>query len=483
LTGLAIREFSIDDQMRFAHWSQDFNPMHTDALQARRTQAGEPVVHGIHLLLWALDALSAEHPNLPKTCRFRVKFGKFVPLDEPVSAELVHIGPEGVLIKICVSGAQRSSIKIEFESMTGEAIDLPAPLDRLDTFSHKPTTLSFEELDGRSGYVPFPVNHDQAEELFPATAQWLGTRRIAALAASTRLVGMVCPGLHSIYAELSFSTCPDSVPDELLSFQVNQTDPRFRLAFMDIGGGGLTGTVKSIARTPPVEQATMQSLSRQIGPSEFSGSIALIIGGSRGLGELTAKMIASGGGHVIITWRSGKDDAEKVAQEIRAAGGKCETVPYDVYKPVREQLSCLTESPTHAYYFATPAIFRPQAGTFVPSRLEDFLSVYVNGFWELSQALRERSPQLSLFYPSSVSVADRPAGMTEYSMAKAAGEILCADMNKTMAPMRVTTSRLPRLPTDQTATIRTVETACPVETMLPLVREVQSWPKVAQKIN
>jgi NAD(P)-dependent dehydrogenase (short-subunit alcohol dehydrogenase family) len=251
---------------------------------------------------------------------------------------------------------------------------------------------------------------------------------------------------------------------------------------MGICGGGVTGTVTSIARTPPVEQATMQALSGRVDPSEFRDSVALIIGGSRGLGELTAKLIASGGGRVIITWKSGKDDAERVAEEIRSAGGQCETIPYDVYKPAKEQLSSLTQAPTHAYYFATPAIFRPQAGTFVPNRLQDFLAVYVDGFWQLSQALRELRPQISLFYPSSVSVTERPAGMTEYSMAKAAGEILCADMNTTMAPTRITVSRLPRLPTDQTATIRTVETASPIETMLPLVREVQACPNGIEEI-
>jgi len=221
----------------------------------------------------------------------------------------------------------------------------------------------------------------------------------------------------------------------------------------------------------------MQRISKEISPTEFEGSVALIIGGSRGLGELTAKMIAAGGGQVIVTWKAGKEDAENVAQEIRTAGKKCEVVPYDVNKPAREQLGGLTQAPTHAYYFATPTIFRPQAETFVPSRLENFLSVYVHAFWELSQVLRELRPQLSLFYPSSVFVADRPAGMTEYSMAKAAGEVLCADMNNTMAPLRVTVSRLPRLPTDQTATIRAVETACPIETMLPIIRDIQSWPK------
>lgn len=67
--------------------------------------------------------------------------------------------------------------------------------------------------------------------------------------------------------------------------------------------------------------------------------------------------------------------------------------------------------------------------------------------------------------------------MTEYTMAKVAGEALCSDMNEAFAPMHVTQSRLPRLPTDQTASLTDVPTADPVETLLPIIREVQSWPR------
>ena len=44
-------------------------------------------------------------------------------------------------------------------------------------------------------------------------------------------------------------------------------------------------------------------------PGEFANVRALVIGGSRGLGEITAKIIAAGGGDVWITYRRGKEDA------------------------------------------------------------------------------------------------------------------------------------------------------------------------------
>ena len=56
---LAVRKFTSADQIQFATVSGDCNPMHVDAVQARRMQSGAPVVHGIHLLLWALDSYAA----------------------------------------------------------------------------------------------------------------------------------------------------------------------------------------------------------------------------------------------------------------------------------------------------------------------------------------------------------------------------------------------------------------------------------------
>ena len=173
---------------------------------------------------------------------------------------------------------------------------------------------------------------------------------------------------------------------------------------------------------------------------------------------MTAKLLAAGGARVVITYRVGSDEAEAVAHDIRSAGGVCETLAYDASLPAEPQLAGLGEAPTHAYYFATPTIFGAQSALFERARLDTFLDVYVDGFLDLAQALRARRKDVSLFYPSSVYVAERPRGMLEYAMAKAAGETLCSEMNQAWPPLRVTVDRLPRLPTDQTASV--MEAAC-----------------------
>ena len=108
--------------------------------------------------------------------------------------------------------------------------------------------------------------------MFPAASDWLGPRRVAGLAASTLLVGMVCPGLHSMYSSLTVRACEEPATENRLGFRVVRTDPRFRVVRSAITGGGWVGAVESFARLPPVPQAPSHELAGVVGPTEFAGS-------------------------------------------------------------------------------------------------------------------------------------------------------------------------------------------------------------------
>lgn len=57
--------------------------------------------------------------------------------------------------------------------------------------------------------------------------------------------------------------------------------------------------------------------------------IALITGGSRGLGRNTALAVARSGGDVVLTYRSNADEAQAVVAEIEALGRKAVTLQLD----------------------------------------------------------------------------------------------------------------------------------------------------------
>jgi hypothetical protein len=66
--------------------------------------------------------------------------------------------------------------------------------------------------------------------------------------------------------------------------------------------------------------------------------------------------------------------------------------------------------------------------------------------------------------------------MTEYAMAKAAGELLCADMNRFMSGIHVDFARLPSLATDQNPSMTPLEVEPTFDVMPPIVRRVQLRP-------
>ncbi len=473
---LAERTFTEADQARFAAVSGDRNPVHLDAVLARRTQAGQPVVHGVHMVLWGLDALARSEPALPPIRRLRVQFKHFAAVDEAVAATSTRTEASFIL-RFIAGGMTIAQLVVDFglavhvaEAPSGELVAAPA----------EARDLTFEAMAGMSGRLAFASPPEAIAEMFPAASAWMGPRRVAALAATTLLVGMVCPGLHSIYAGLTLEACDESVLEDRLSFRVTATDPRVRSVSMTATGGGFAGAVQGYARLPPTQQASLQDLANLVEPGEFGGAVALIIGGSRGLGEVTAKLLAAGGARVAISYRVGAAEAEAVAREIRSIGGACEALAFDASLPAEPQLAGLAVAPTHVYYFATPKIFRAQSTLFARARLDAFLNLYVEGFLNLAEALKARRADVSLFYPSSVAVSDRPRGMLEYAMAKAAGETLCAEMNQAWPPLHVTVDRLPRLRSDQTASVIGASLPSPAGRLLSFVRETQSWPRKAE---
>jgi 3-oxoacyl-[acyl-carrier protein] reductase len=63
---------------------------------------------------------------------------------------------------------------------------------------------------------------------------------------------------------------------------------------------------------------------------DLSGKVALVTGGSRGIGRSVAEALAAQGAHVVLTYVKGEDEAKKAVEAITARGGKAEAVGFDV---------------------------------------------------------------------------------------------------------------------------------------------------------
>ena len=212
---LARRTFTMADQLRYATISGDRNPMHLDAVLARRTQAAVPVVHGIHLLLWTLDVLALASFGQPPIRRLTARFNRFVTIDEMVTLVIAKRNEVNsrfdLVLDLVMAGLTVAQIM---------AASAHPPVRTRSRFSAKPFpppggTVQFDirargraVSEARLGEQPASV-----AAIFPSASVWLGSCRVAALVGSCLLVGMVCPGLHSIYGSLAVDTYDEQDPD------------------------------------------------------------------------------------------------------------------------------------------------------------------------------------------------------------------------------------------------------------------------------
>lgn len=449
--------------------------MHMDVVAARRTHAGQPVVHGIHVVLWALETLVHKGNLQQPIAQIKVRFQKLIYVGDVVTLEVVRQDIAGISLQLCVDNLTVSSINIGFGEPLSVATSSQSP-DAIppSTWPEKPSNLSLTDIKRASGWLAFARDIKAAARSFSGLSAAIGSQRVSALACLSRLVGMVCPGMHSTFFSLTVRAIEPPGAHDVIRYEVTSVHDQFRLVKQTVEGGGWSGTIESIARIPPVAQPTVEELAGSVLGGEFRQTNALVIGGSRGLGELTAKLIVAGGGTVTITYAIGRDDAIEVQRQIREWGGKCEVLQYDATLPAASQFAQLGSAPTSLYYFATTPIFFRKTRLYTPAVFEKFYRVYAEGFYEVcTSALRDSKPGSSVFYPSSIAVEDHPLDMTEYAMAKAAGEILCGDLARSNEGFRFIVERLPRMLTDQTATVMPIKTIAPLEVLLPIVRRME----------
>jgi NAD(P)-dependent dehydrogenase (short-subunit alcohol dehydrogenase family) len=125
--------------------------------------------------------------------------------------------------------------------------------------------------------------------------------------------------------------------------------------------------------------------------------IALITGGSRGLGRSTALQLAARGVHSILTYRSAKLEADAVVAQIEALGARALALPLDVGQSsgfaafaaqVKAELAARWQRDTfdHLVNNAGLGAHAALADT-TPAQFDEMMNVHVKGPFFLTQAL------------------------------------------------------------------------------------------------
>ena len=465
-----------EKQRLFAQLSGDHNPMHIDPVYSLRLMYGQPVVHGMHLLLITLEAglkdISGKWRLENLTCRF------FNPTF--IQAEFkvhLHQNNEGVVF---FEGKSENSILFsgEFKLMT---IAPEVPLsDVIVEHQNPPFSRPLEFADSDASLfeesLTLTFNRLTAESLFPHIINKLIHADLALILACTRTIGMKCPGLHSIFAGISLSRNQDSAlmqskPDA--NFKCSHYDERFGLINLRVISSQLTGDLTAFFRPKPVNQISYKQCLNLVIHNEFESTNAIVIGGSRGIGEATSKLLSAGGGNVLLTYRASKTEAFRIKEELAQSEGEIHPFQFDVSSKDFEALTKQIERyrPSHLFYFASPKIVPGTLSNVSTARINELMSCYVYDFIRVTQKLIELGVR-TVMYPSSSFLDELPPNFPEYIISKACGEAAVKLLQESNKHVKFWAPRIPKLATDQTSEFNNSHLKRAEDIMMPILREM-----------
>lgn len=453
---MVTKRFTLLDQLAFANLSQDHNPIHVDPVIARRRIYGQPVVHGVNALLWSLAMLAKRLARPMLIDGLNCVFIKPIVLEADTAALIDLIGPNKAKLEIFQFGNAIARFTIEYrddESWLSGSLPEPWPTIATRDCQTIPVEVAAESLATLSGSLELFLNVSETNSMYgPCLLDIFGQSQIAEIIVLTRLVGMHVPGLHSLFTEIKLKRSPS--PDTVgLFYEVMDFDTRFNLATIACRSPRFESWLKAFLSPSAVKQAAYADILLKVGQLDVSSQRALIIGGSRGLGEVTAKFLAAGGADVLLTYSTGLDDAKAVVNDVVSHGGKACALRCDVSGPMDAALSAFSAfMPTHVYFFATPYIFSGHKDNFSYVKFQGFSDCYIDAFNKILQPLIAAGTR-NFFYPSTVAIDEMPPAMGEYVVAKAAAEAYCKWMIQNQPQLTIFTPRLPRLATDQTVSV------------------------------
>lgn len=190
------------------------------------------------------------------------------------------------------------------------------------------------------------------------------------------------------------------------------------------------------------------------GNSSLAGKVALITGGSRGIGAAIAKRLARQGAAIAITYTSNSNSAEEVVGIIRAAGGKAIAIQAnsaktdDIKHAVAEtakQLGGLDILVNNAGVATMAAI-----DEFAEADFDHLLAVNVKGvFIAVQESLRHMKAGGRIINIGSINAEIVPfPGMSVYSLSKGAIATFTRGLARDLGARGITVNNIQPGPVD-----------------------------------
>jgi 3-oxoacyl-[acyl-carrier protein] reductase len=209
---------------------------------------------------------------------------------------------------------------------------------------------------------------------------------------------------------------------------------------------------------------------------KLEGKIALITGGSRGIGAAIAKRLARDGAKVAITYSKGADAAASVVREIEREGGKAIAIQADATDAKAAKAAVEKTVAT----FGKLDVLVNNAGTAIPKPFEEttleeldrVLDINVRGVFLATQAALKHMKSGSRIIMIGSSVGERVLvpGLVPYSATKGAVKIFTQALSREVANRNITVNNVQPGPIDTDLNPATSDWAVPQKAATALNR-------------
>jgi 3-oxoacyl-[acyl-carrier protein] reductase len=187
---------------------------------------------------------------------------------------------------------------------------------------------------------------------------------------------------------------------------------------------------------------------------KLEGKIALITGGSRGIGAAIATRLAADGAKVAITYTKGADAAASVVKEIERAGGKAIAIQADAADAEAGKAAVEKTVAT----FGRLDVLVNNAGTAIPKTFEEttleemdrVLDINVRGVFVATQAALKhmKSGGRIIMVGSAVGERVLVPGLVPYSATKGAVKIFTQALSREVGSRGITVNNVQPGPID-----------------------------------
>jgi 3-oxoacyl-[acyl-carrier protein] reductase len=187
---------------------------------------------------------------------------------------------------------------------------------------------------------------------------------------------------------------------------------------------------------------------------KLEGKVALVTGGSRGIGAAIAKRLAADGAHVAITYAKGASAASEVVKAIEHDGGKAVAIQADAANV--EAVKAAVEKTVAI--FGQLDVLVNNAGTAIPKTFEEttleemdrVIDINVRGTLATTQAALKHMKSGGRIISIGSAVGDRvqTPGLVAYSATKGAVKIFTQALSREVGGRGITVNNIQPGPID-----------------------------------